>query len=402
MAQAFDGIRVIDFTQVLAGPFATQQLATLGADVIKIEQPGVGDQTRGLTLGEDPNGKPPRAGFMSCNLGKRSITLNLKADEAKLIVHALVKTADVVVENFRPGVMARFGFDYETLATIRPGLVYCSVSGYGQTGPKSAYPAYDGAIQADSGMMSLNGHAATGPTRTGYMPVDMATALNSAFAISAALYRKKVTGEGQYLDVAMMDTAIVMQTPQVSSCLLDQGNLPELIGNKSPSGHPTGNVFQTADGYIQIVALRETQVLSLLKVLGCERMLDDPAYATPKARMANYDEVFGALSEKLNKDTTSNWIARLVAANVPCSDIRRIEDVVADEQFEHRSVFIDIPSRFREGQTVRLVRAGYQTNVDGPVGNKPPPRLGEHTVELLTEIGYSQSAIDTLRQRGVI
>ena len=402
MAQAFEGIRVVDFTQVLAGPFATQQLATLGADVIKIEQPGVGDQTRGLTPGEDPNGKAPSAGFMSCNLGKRSITLDLKAEEAKSIVHTLVETADVVVENFRAGVMARLGFDYDTLASLQPGLIYCSISGYGQTGPKSGYAAFDGAIQADSGMMSLNGHSETGPTRTGYMPVDMATALNSAFAISAALYRKKTTGQGQYLDVAMMDTAIVMQTPQVSGYLLKRGNLPELIGNKSPSGHPTGNVFQTADGYIQIVALKAKQVLSLLTVLGCETMLDDPAYATPKARMTNYDEVFDKLSEKLRKDTTSKWIARLVAANVPCSDIRRIETVVEDEQFEHRKVFVDMISPFNEGETVRLVRAGYQTNGDGPEGTRPPPRLGEHTDELLTEIGYSLSDITTLRNRGVI
>ena len=175
-------------------------------------------------------------------------------------------------------------------------------------------------------MMSLNGHSATGPTRTGYMPVDMATALNSAFAISAALYRRKATGEGQYLDVAMMDTAIVMQTAQVSGQLLNQGNLPELIGNKSPSGHPTGNLFQTADGYIQVVALRATQVHSFFTVLGCETMLDEPAYATQKARMANYDDVFDMVSEILIKDTTSNWITRLVAGNVPCSDIRCIEE----------------------------------------------------------------------------
>ncbi len=402
MAQAFEGIRVIDFTQVLAGPFATQQLATLGADVIKIELPGVGDQTRALTTGEDPDGKPPRGAFMSCNLGKRSLTLDLKAHQAKPIIHALIATADVVVENFRPGVMARLGFDYKTLSAIRSGLIYCSVSGYGQTGPKSAYSAYDGAIQADSGMMSLNGHSETGPTRTGYMPVDMATALNAAFAISAALYRKKVTGEGQYLDVAMMDTAIVLQTPQVSSYLFNQGNLPELIGNKSPSGHPTGNVFSTADGHIQIVALRSMQVQSLFTVLGCESRLDDPAYATAKARIANYDEVFHLVSEKLNKDTTSNWIEKLVAANVPCADIRSIEQVVNDEQFEHRKTFIDIPSRFKEGETVRLVRAGYQTNIDGPQGNAPPPRLGEHTNELLEEIGYSQSDIEALRKRGVV
>ena len=193
-----------------------------------------------------------------------------------------------------------------------------------------------------------------------------------------------------------------MQTAQVSGYLLNQGNLPELIGNKSPTGQPTGNVFETLDGHIQILALKTSQVLSFLTVLGCESMLDQPAYATPKARMAHYDEVSDILSEKLSKDTTVNWIARLVAANVPCSDIRRIEDVVADEQFEHRKTFVDIPSPLQEGKTIRLVRAGYQTNVDGPEGIKPPPRLGEHTDELLTEIGYSLSDIEALRHRGIV
>ena len=195
MTQAFSGIRVIDFTQVLAGPFAAQQLAQLGADVIKIEQPGLGDMTRGLLVGGSDE-KAQAAGdlgmapsFLTCNLGKRAITLNLKHAAAATIVHALVRSADVVVENFTAGVMQRLGFDYTSLRAIRPDLVYCSISGFGQTGPLAGLAAFDGAIQAASGMMSITGHPATGPVRTGYMPVDMSTALNAAFAISAALLR---------------------------------------------------------------------------------------------------------------------------------------------------------------------------------------------------------------------
>jgi formyl-CoA transferase len=212
MTQAFSGIRIIDFTQVLAGPFATQQLALLGADVIKIEERLRGDQTRGLLTDDHSADASPT--FLSCNIGKRSITLDLKSPEAATIVQRLVETADVVVENFRAGVMGKLGFDYGRLKAIREDIIYCSISGYGQSGPKAGIPAYDGAIQADSGMMAITGFPDTGPTRTGYMPVDMATALNTAFAISAALYRRLATGVGQRLDVAMMDTAIVLQTPQ--------------------------------------------------------------------------------------------------------------------------------------------------------------------------------------------
>ena len=263
MTRAFDGIRVIDFTQVLAGPFATQQLAQLGADVIKIEQPVTGDQTRGLMPGTDDAGMSPS--FLTCNLGKRSLTLNLKAGQARAIVHALVRSADVVAENFTPGVMQRLGFDYATLAAIKPDLIYCSISGYGQSGPKASYAAYDGAIQAASGMMAITGHPETGPTRTGYMPVDMATALNAAFAISAALYRRNVTGAGQFIDVAMMDTAMVVQAPQVTGFLVN-GVQPELFGNRSPTRQPTANVFATADGHVQVVALKEPQVRKLFDV----------------------------------------------------------------------------------------------------------------------------------------
>ena len=232
MPQAFTGIRVVDFTQVLAGPFAVMQLALLGAEVVKIEQPGVGDQTRSLM--QQASG-PPAPSFLTCNVNKRSLTLNLKEPEAAAIVHRLVGEADVLVENFKAGTMQRLGFDYASLSRIRPDLIYCSISGYGQEGPLAGAAAYDGAIQAASGMMSQVGYAETGPTRTGYMPVDMATALNAAFAISAALLRRERSGEGQYIDLAMMDTAVVLQAIQFSG-YLNQGALVGLRGNASRPG----------------------------------------------------------------------------------------------------------------------------------------------------------------------
>ncbi|MEZ5561245.1 MAG: CoA transferase [Pseudomonadales bacterium] len=401
MTQAFAGVRVLDFTQVLAGPFATQQLALLGAEVIKIEQPEVGDQTRGLMNERASAGPGMSPSFMSCNIGKRSITLDLKAPEARDIVHALVRRADVVVENFRPGVMHRLGFGYGDLAAVKPDIVYCSVSGYGQNGPRSDVAAYDGAIQADSGMMSINGHPETGPTRTGYMPVDMSTALNTAFAISAALYRRLATGEGQYLDVAMMDTAVVMQAPQFSNYLVN-GDNPGLIGNRSPTGQPTANVFPSADGYIQIVALRDAQIRGLFEALGCIEQLAHERYTTLDARMAHYDEVVEFLSERLRRRPTADWLAVLGKHGVPAAPIRTLAEVCEDPQFAHRNAFVEVDSPLEPGRGLRLVQAGYVASADGPRLQGPPPILGQHTDDILGELGYSADSIRDLRARRVV
>ena len=394
MARAFDGIRVIDFTQVLAGPFATQQLAQLGADVIKIEQPVTGDQTRGLMPGTDDAGMS--ASFLTCNLGKRSMTLNLKAEQARAIVFALARTADVIVENFTPGVMQRLGFDYATLAAIKPDLIYCSISGYGQSGPKSAYAAYDGAIQAASGMMAITGHPDTGPTRTGYMPVDMATALNAAFAISAALYRRSITGQGQRIDVAMMDTAMVLQAPQVTGYLVNSVQ-PELFGNRSPTRQPTANVFATADGYIQVVALKEPQVQKLFDVLGCMEHYADPRFATADARVAHTADVNALLTSRFGCEDTQTWLARLIKASVPVAEIRDFAAVVADVQFAQRNALVEIELPNKPGRRARVVGTGYVAEPDGPRPDRAPPKLGEHTEEILGQIGYSPGDIAALR-----
>ncbi len=399
MSLAFEGIRIIDFSQVLAGPFATAQLAQLGADVIKIEQPGAGDQTRGLMAGKDDGQMSPS--FLTCNIGKRSLTLDLKAPEARAIVRALVRSADAVVENFTPGVMDRLGFGYAALIQHKPDLVYCSISGYGQTGPKSRLAAYDGAIQAASGMMEINGHPDSPPTRTGYMPVDMATALQAAFAISAALFRRQATGLGQRLDVAMIDTAMVVQAPQVSAYLVN-GVQPDRLGNRSPTLQPTANVFATADGFIQVVALKEPQVAALFDVIGAAERYTEPTFHTAPARVSNTAEVNTLLSKAFARLPTSHWLPRLIDAGVPVAEIRDFAAVTADPQFDGRAALVEIESARHPGGRVRVVGSGYTASSDPPRVTRQPPRLGQHTDEILAELGYDTAAIADLRSRRVV
>lgn len=399
MTAAFEGIRILDFTQVLAGPFAVMQLALLGAEVIKVEQPVTGDQTRGLmNEGKDVGMSPS---FMGMNLNKKSLTLNLKNDAAIDIIRKLIATTDVLVENFKAGTMSRMGLDFESLRIIKPDLIYCSITGYGQSGPKAGEAAYDGAIQASSGMMSQTGHPETGPTRTGYMPVDMATALNTSFTIAAALHRKLITGEGQYIDVAMLDTAIVMQAAQFSN-YLNQGSLVGLRGNASPTRQPTANVFSTQDGHIQITALRQSQVEKLFSELGLSDLLKDDAYATPEARVKHPTEIDSAISGALQRQTTRQWMTQLAPVGVPVAEVRELPDVVKDPQLETRNAFVTLPSPLDPDKVITLVKAGYTTNTDGPEVHSGPPLLGSHNDEILSSIGYDDKMISALREQGTI
>ncbi len=399
MAQAFEGIRIIDFTQVLAGPYGVMQLALLGAEVIKIEQPGSGDQTRGLMNDNGDAAMSPS--FMTCNVNKKSITLNLKSPEAKEIVEKLVSTADALVENFKAGTMERLGLGYEDLRKINPRLVYCSVTGYGQEGPKAGAAAYDGAIQAASGMMSQTGHPETGPTRTGYMPVDMSTALNTALSISAALFRQHRTGKGQRLDVAMMDTAIVAQAAQYSN-YINSGNLVGLLGNASPTRQPTADVSPTEDGFLQVTALRQPQVEKFFDALGIADLLSMPEFASPDSRLGHPQLVKEAVREAMVKKTTHEWAGILEKLGIPIAEIRELPEVLQDEQFKHRKVFTEIDSPVQPGEKITIIRAGYQTDADGPDVHSPPPLLGQHTSEVLASLGYTEADLEKLKAEQVI
>ncbi len=393
--QAFSGLRILDFTQVLAGPFATQQLAQLGADVIKIEARDAGDMTRGL-MSSRSDGMAPS--FLTCNLGKRSLTLDLKAPDAKDIIFKLVQTSDAVVENFKPGTIERLGFGYATLRNIKPDLVYASISGYGQSGPKSALPAFDGAIQAASGMMSLSGHAETGPVRTGYFAVDMSTALNAAFALSAALLRRHRTGEGQRLDIAMMDTAFLMQAPQISNYLIN-GVIPDRIGNASPTQQPTANVFATDDGFIQVVGLKENHVRTVMQLLGHADLYD--AYPEPELRVAAREAFFAVMRPAFARHSTAHWLDALAAAGVPAAPIADLASATADAQVGHRLSLTQI-AHPTEDRNVSVVSAGHMSEPAPPVVQRPPPTLGEHTDEILTELGYSAAEIRVFKDTAVV
>ena len=399
MTQAFTGIKILDFSQVLAAPFAVMQLALLGAEVIKIEQPGSGDQMRHL-INEGPDiGMSPS--FIGTNVNKRSLTLNLREPAAVDIARKLIGQSDVLVESFKAGTMARYGLGFEDVKTIKPDIIYCSVTGYGQEGPQAGAAAYDGAIQASSGMMSQTGHPETGPTRTGFLAVDMSTGLNAALAIAAAIHRKTTTGLGQHLDVAMMDTAILMQATQYNNYNI-QGVVGGLLGNDSQTGLPTANLFPTRDGFIQITAILEAQVEKLFVVLGKTEALKLPEFQSNDTRKQHPKLVYDFIADTLLAETTGHWMAQLDAAAVPAAEVRGIPEVVADPQFETREVFETTTSPIDSNETITIVKAGYTANEDGPTIRHPAPQIGEHSEQILSELGYSQTAINEFRENGVI
>ena len=394
--QALTGVRILDFSQVLAGPFATQLMAQLGAQVIKVEQPVGGDMTRGL-MSASSDGMAPS--FLAANLGKRSLTLDLKNPKAKEIVHKLVAEADVLVENFKPGTIERLGFSFEAMKATKPDLVYASISGFGQTGPRANLPAFDGAIQAYSGMMSISGHAETGPVRSGYFSVDMSTALNAAFAITAALLRRTNTGEGQRIDVSMLDTAMFMQSPQMTGYLVT-GMAPELNGNASPTKQPTSNVFASSNGYVQVIAMKETQVQALFTELGMSERYAE--FNEPTVRLARRDEVHGLIAPMIAAQTTEYWLEALDAIGVPVSAIQDFPTIAEEPQLAHREVFVEQAHHLHPNQSVKVVRAAHVAEPGNPSIQGPTPTLGAHTDDILGELGYSVDQIKAMRDEGMV
>lgn len=393
-----EGIRVLDLTNVLAGPFATVHMALLGAEVIKIENPEGGDLARKLGCLPELNAKLMGTSFLAQNANKKSLTLNLKHEPAKEIFRRLAGTADVIVENFRPGVMDRLGFSYQALAGLNPRLVYCAISGFGQTGPDAYKPAYDQIIQGLSGVMAVNGDERLNPLRCGFPVCDTVGGLNAAFAVMAALYEREKSGKGQLIDVALLDSIMPLMG-WVAANLLIGGQQPQLLGNDNFTAAPSGT-FRTADGYINIAANQQDQWQALAEELGVPELTKDPRFEKRDVRKANRRELTPLLEEKLAQKPTGHWVEALNKRGVPAGDILSLEDALGAAQIEHRGTIRTIEEP--EIGPLKLFNMSAKfARTPGSV-DAPPPRLSAHTDEILKGLGYSGEQIQTFRETGVV
>jgi crotonobetainyl-CoA:carnitine CoA-transferase CaiB-like acyl-CoA transferase len=397
MTKPFAGVRILDFTRYVAGPFGTYQLALLGADVVKIE-PKAGDDMRHSQLSKEWAAKGLGPSFMGINANKRSLTLDLQKPKAVEIVKRLAKDADVVWENFRPGVMDRFGLGYETLKTLNPQLIYCAVSGFGQNGPERSTAAFDGKLQAMSGVMSITGHEDKGPTRAGFALCDTIGAMTAAFAVSSALYQRKETGKGQFVDVSMLDAALSFLSGQVAEYTV-AGHIHRQYGNLSSTGKVTGNRFKAGEGDLMLAVMTERQFANLMKGLGREDTLADPRFADWPSRSKNEPALRAIIEDALASDSAKNWEQRLTAADVPCAGIWSISEIVHHPQLAHRDVLQKIQSD--EGE-LTLVGSGFRLAHGGGGIDRPPPKIGEHNAEILAEAGYDKAEIAALKDEGVV
>jgi len=395
---ALSGIRVLDLTNVLSGPFCTLHLALLGAEVVKIENPKAGDLAR--VLGNVPQYNKMLMGtsFLAQNCNKKSVTLNLKTAEGKGIFRRLVAQADVVVENFRPDVMPRLGLGFAELAAINPRLIYCGISGFGQTGPDADKPAYDQIIQGLSGTMDVNGDERLHPLRAGFPVCDTVGGLNAAFAILAALYHRERTGEGQMIDVALLDSIMPLMG-WVAANLLIGGQPPVPMGNDNFTAAPSGT-FATGDGFINIAANKQEQWEALTEVLGVEELKSDPRFAARDERKKHRAELTPLLEERLGERPTLHWVEALNARDVPSGDILPLGRALAQPQVEHRQALREV--EIDEIGTVKLF--GLTARLSRTPGEitSPPPRLGAHTGEILAAAGYSESEIVELKAKGIV
>ena len=394
--KALEGVRVLDLTRALAGPFCTLMLGDYGADVIKIEMPGTGDDTR--------HWGPPFIGdesayFLSINRNKRSLTLNFKEEKAREIFLKLVEGSDVVVENFTPGVMSRFGLEYETVKRANPGVIYCSISGFGQDGPYQSRPAYDQIMQGISGLMSITGDPEGEPEKIGVAVTDIGAGMWAAFAVMSALFRREQDGEGQYIDISMLDAQVAWLTYQ-AGFYFAYGRPPQRLGKAHPTLVPY-QAFMAKDGkYFNVAVGSERLWERFCQAVQREDLKDHPDYATNGVRVENRTTLAPLLQEYFLTRDADEWVADLQANSVPAGPINDLADVFSDPQVLHRDMFLEIPhptlgSIKQTGLPIKFSRT--------PGGlDQHPPLLGEHNKAILAELGYAAAEIEDMAAKSVI
>ncbi|MCB8975070.1 MAG: CoA transferase [Ardenticatenaceae bacterium] len=397
-----DGIRIIDLTRVLAGPYCTQMLGDLGADVIKIEAPGRGDDTRhwGPPFTAAPDGERGEAAyFLSANRNKRSLTLNLKSAKGLDILKSLIREGDVLVENFRTGTLARWGLDYEALQELRPGLIYCSITGYGNDGPYKDQAGYDFMVQAMGGFMSVTGPADGSMTRAGIAIADLATGIFASNAILAALFARERTGEGQRIDMALLDSQVALMS-YVASNYLVSGELPGRFGNGHPNIVPYQE-FQASDQQFAFACGNDHQWGKFCTAVSHPEWISDERFATNTARLANRQTVVAMLNELFASRTAAEWMALCDEVGIPSAPINNMAQVFANEQVQARQTRLDVPHP--TAGSVPLVNSPLKIPTTPTSVRYPPPTLGQHTAELLQSLlGYEENAIENLKTEGVI
>lgn len=400
-AGALAGIRVLDLSRVLAGPWATQVLGDLGAEIVKVERPGRGDDTRAWGPPDMP-GAGYSAYYASCNRNKRSVAIDFALPEGRDLIVALARSADVLVENFKVGGAARHGFDYATLQAANPRLVYCSITGFGQTGPYAARAGYDAMMQGMGGLMSITGRSegevGSGPQKVGVAMVDLSTGLYAAIAILAALVQRARTGRGQYIDLALLDVSVAMLAYQGMN-FLATGLAPKAPGNAHPSIVPYQD-FPTRDGHFMLAIGNDRQFAEFCRCAGHLEWSTDPRYATNQQRVAHRGELVPMLADATRTRSTREWIAALECLGVPCGPINNVAEVFADPQVAARGLRIDIPSV--EGTSVAGIASPLRLSAAPTLYRLPPPALGAHTREVLEEmLGLDIARIRELCSRGV-
>ena len=397
MTRPFAGVKILDFTQVLAGPYASYQLALLGADVIKVER-REGEDMRRTPLSREWTDRGLAPGFLAANGNKRSLTLDLTKPEAIEIVKKLAQHADVVMENFRPGVMDKLGIGYAALSAINPRLIYCAVSGYGQTGPERNSAGYDGKMQALSGIMAITGHQATGPTRAGFAVCDVLSGLTAAFGVSSALFQRTHTGKGQLVDVSMLEASLACLSGPIADFSI-AGHRQRLSGNQAVSRKPTANLFKAREGYLLLAVNNERQYRALMTALDREDTLEDRRFVDWFARQDNESALRAIIEQALAKRTPREWEKILDAAGAPCASIWKVEEVIDHPQIVARGAIQEIDTQYGR---LRLAGSGFRLAHGGGRLDTVAPELGAHTDEVLHALGYDESAIAKLRAREVV